>query len=172
VKEQFVIRNAVTADVPLLQMLGRKTFSDTFADFNTAENMNMYLDKNFATDKINQELHEPAAEFMLIYDGDACAGFARIRKGNQTDGVAGRAMEIERLYVVKEYIGKNVGALLMEECLRRAADGGFEVVWLGVWEHNARAIRFYEKFGFVKFSDHVFMLGDDAQTDWLMKKVL
>ena len=81
-------------------------------------------------------------------------------------------IEIERIYVRKEYLGKKVGGLLMKKCLELAQQKGYTLVWLGVWEHNAKAIAFYEKWGFEKFGSHAFLLGNDLQTDWLMKKNL
>jgi len=81
-------------------------------------------------------------------------------------------IEIERLYAAKEFIGRNVGSKLMECCLQQAFDEGFQLVWLGVWEHNLRAISFYEKWGFEKFGSHPFMLGKDLQTDLLFKKTI
>jgi ribosomal protein S18 acetylase RimI-like enzyme len=81
-------------------------------------------------------------------------------------------MEIARIYAVSSSIGKGVGSQLMTECLRAARERGKQLVWLGVWEKNERAIQFYTRWGFEKFGEHVFMLGNDAQTDFLMKKLL
>jgi diamine N-acetyltransferase len=166
----FIIRDAGIEDLQLLQSLGRKTFADTFAEFNTAENMERYLNESFNEEKIKAELNDSAAECMLIYDGERCVGFARIRRSNNPDGLSGKAIEIERIYADKDYIGNGVGTSLMRACIQRAQRAGFEWVWLGVWEFNERAIRFYEKHGFEKFGEHVFMLGNDPQIDWLLKK--
>jgi ribosomal protein S18 acetylase RimI-like enzyme len=166
----FIIRNAKLEDLSLLQTLGRKTFADTFSEFNTPENMKLYLDESFREEKVRAELLDPSAECMLIFDRDRCVGFARLRRSANPDGIDGRAIEIERIYADKDYIGNGVGAKLMHECIRRAKDAGFEMIWLGVWEFNQRAIRFYEKHGFEKFGKHIFALGNDPQTDWLFKK--
>ena len=83
-----------------------------------------------------------------------------------------KALEIERIYAVREYIGKNVGKVLLDDCLQWAKQQGSTVVWLGVWEHNPRAIAFYKKWGFEKFGEHKFVLGTDSQIDWLMKREL
>lgn len=168
----FTIRTADVNDVPLLQQIGRQTFSDTFSEFNTPENMNHYLDENFKKEKVEAEIRDPKAESILLYDHDRCIGFARLRHSENPVGIQGEAIEIERIYSLKDYIGAGVGSSLMQECLRRAEQKNCQVIWLGVWEHNLRAVRFYEKYGFEKFGDHVFMLGTDPQTDWLMKKKL
>ena len=169
---ELTIRKGLPGDLMLLQRIGRDAFADTFSAYNTEDDMKLYLDKNYATEKISAELNDPDGQFLLVFDGDVCAGYARLKKGNNPDGVNGKAIEIERLYAVKQYIGKEVGKKLMQACIDYAVAHNFETVWLGVWEKNERAIRFYEKNGFRKFGEHVFMLGLDPQNDWLMKKTL
>ena len=170
--KEYSIRIADLQDVKLLQTLGRQTFSDTFGEHNTAENMRVYLDQNFSDATIEAELRDDAAEFLLLYDDQVCAGYARVRRSETPDGLLKPALEIQRIYVAKEYHGKGAGAALMSDCIDRAGQNEFKTIWLGVWEKNVRAIKFYEKYGFTRFGEHVFTLGDDTQTDWLMKKNL
>jgi len=169
---ELTIRKGTAADVELLQSVGRKAFADTFSEHNTAADMLIYLDKSYSTEKILAELDDPDGLFLIAFDGDQCAGYARMRRSQNPDGVSGSAIEIERLYAVSDYIGRQVGRTLMDACLAYAREHKFQTVWLGVWEKNLRAIKFYEKYGFLKFGEHVFMLGLDAQNDWLMKKTL
>ena len=82
------------------------------------------------------------------------------------------AMEIERIYVLSSFHGKKVGQFLYEHAIQIARDKNVRFVWLGVWEENPRAIQFYKKNGFVEFDKHIFKLGDDLQTDIMMKLVL
>jgi len=166
----FTIRGATLNDVQLLQEVGLKAFVDTFGPYNTAANMNAYVAEHYTTSRITKEINTPANEFILIFDSDVCAGYAKLREGETPNGLSGSSIEIERLYAVQEYIGKKVGQTLMNACVDRARKKGFETVWLGVWEKNERAKKFYSNNGFEKFGDHAFMLGDDEQTDWLMKK--
>jgi ribosomal protein S18 acetylase RimI-like enzyme len=171
--KEYSIRTATKNDLSLLQSLGIRTFSETFSQYNTAENMRLYLEKSFSRQQIEAELDDPSAVFLLAYDDDVTAGYARLRQGTNAEGLNSvNALEIERIYAVQEYIGKQAGRRLMDACIGYATEKGFDTLWLGVWEHNARAVRFYEKYGFEKFGEHVFMLGSDAQTDWLMKKTL
>jgi ribosomal protein S18 acetylase RimI-like enzyme len=133
--------------------------------------MKLYLEKTFTAEKIKREILEPGSTFLIAYDQKNIAGFMRLRTGHEPPELKSeKPLEIERIYATKPYIGKFVGKLLMDEAFVYAREHKFSTVWLGVWEHNLRAIRFYEKTGFEKFSDHVFMLGTDAQTDLLMKK--
>ncbi len=170
---QLRLREATLKDAELLCALGIQTFTDSFESANTRENMKMYLEKTFSVDKLRNELAEPGAVFMLLEDGEAIAGYVKVRTGHDPKELGNvKALEIERIYATKHYIGKQVGKTLMDAALAYAKDHGFSCVWLGVWEHNPRAIRFYEKNGFEKFGSHVFELGTDPQTDLLMKKIL
>lgn len=167
------IRKANLQDAALLCTLGIKTFRDTFEAVNTPEDMKLYLDKNFEPGRIQRELEEKGSVFFLAFDGDVPVGFARIRQGEDQEGLNSQnALEIERIYAVKEHHGKQVGKVLMQTCVDYIQQQGCDTVWLGVWEHNPRAIAFYEKWGFEKFGAHDFMLGNDLQTDILMKKKL
>lgn len=80
-----------------------------------------------------------------------------------------KALEIERIYVLSEYHGKRIGQLLYEKAMQIAKQSNADYIWLGVWEENPRAISFYKKNGFVEFDKHIFKLGDDEQTDIMMK---
>lgn len=135
--------------------------------------MKSYLEKNFNPGQLELELKEEGTTYLLAQHGDSVVGYAKMKKQVQPDGLEEEnCIEIERIYSTKEYLGKKVGKTLMEACLNLARQRGHKVVWLGVWEHNPRAIEFYEKWGFRKFGSHLFMLGNDLQTDLLMKKIL
>jgi ribosomal protein S18 acetylase RimI-like enzyme len=165
------IRRATSGDVKLLQDVGIQTFHDTFADVNTKADMDQYLDKNFNPAQITQELADADNVFFIAESNGQPAGYSKLRKGTTPPELQGvHAIELERLYVAKEFLGKRVGLALMDRCLSEAREEGFNTVWLGVWENNGRAIAFYEKCGFEKFGVHPFMLGTDLQTDNMMKK--
>jgi ribosomal protein S18 acetylase RimI-like enzyme len=133
----------------------------------------LYLNKTFTLRKIKEEIQEQGSMFFIAEEHNESVGYARVRISKIPDGLAGvAAMEIERLYADKKFIGKRVGYLLINTCLRYAKEHGYKVVWLGVWEHNTRAIAFYQRSGFETFGQQTFMLGHDAQTDLLMKKIL
>jgi ribosomal protein S18 acetylase RimI-like enzyme len=135
--------------------------------------MILYINKTFTKKIIETEMKQPGTVFFVAQDGRKAVGYAKMKMSKTPANLVDpAALEIERLYVLKEYVGKRVGYILMQTCLAMAKKNGCQTLWLGVWENNARAISFYEKNGFVKFSHHTFMLGNDAQTDWLMKKEL
>lgn len=169
--EHIVIKKAGVNDVSTIQHIGRTTFFETFADRNSEENMQAYLEESFREEKVKRELENPDSLFFVAWDGDEAVGYLKVNFGDaQTDVKDERAMEIERIYVRHAYFGKKVGQLLYEQALAIAKEANKQYVWLGVWEENARAIRFYEKNGFVAFDKHIFMVGDDEQTDVMMRR--
>ena len=164
---------ATLDDVDILVKVSVKTFRDTFAEVNTKEDMKIYLAKAFSRDQLIKELNDPASTFLLALDGETVVGYAKLKEGESPSELNGeRGIEIERIYTLTDYLGKSVGKLLMQTSLDLAAERGYKLVWLGVWEYNPRAIAFYEKWGFEKFGSHPFLLGNDMQTDLLMKKKL
>lgn len=166
-------RIASVEDAPLIVEMSRRTFYDTFARFNTEENMRIFQEEQFPRDKQLAEIGAPGRWFLLAYEGDEAVGYASLREAEPPQGLQGeRAIEIVQLYSEQKMIGKGVGAALMQACLDLAGQRGMDWVWLGVWEHNQRAIAFYRKWGFERFGEHVFLVGLDAQTDWWMKKKL
>jgi ribosomal protein S18 acetylase RimI-like enzyme len=166
------IRRATQGDAKLLRDLGEQTFCETFAEHNTSDDMNHYTGKNFTIQKLQNELSDEHSSFFIAFHDDTQLGYVKIRIGHEPEELKDKAFEIERLYATKTQIGKGVGKKLIETAFEEGKRKGLSTVWLGVWEHNTRAISFYEKLGFQKFGAHTFMLGTDAQTDWLMKKDL
>ena len=169
----FQTRKAGANDINLIANLSRQTFYDSFHEQNTADDMAMFLEKNFNDDAIATEFEDPENIFLIIEDDNLPLGYAKLSFKNQQYDIAEfKYLEISRIYCIKEAIGKGVGKTLMLECIEIATSLSMNCIWLGVWEHNARAIEFYKKFGFTKFDEHVFMLGTDSQNDWLMKKII
>lgn len=167
------IVKATLTDLEELKTLSRKTFCETFADQNTKENMQQYLDTEFAREKLLREISNTDSEFHLARLENKCIGYLKINFSSaQTELKENHGMEVERIYVQKEFLGKNIGQLLLTKALETAKEKNMNYVWLGVWEKNLRAIRFYEKNGFVKFSTHLFKVGKDEQTDVMMRKFL
>lgn len=169
----ILIRIAGEDDAEVIADISRQTFYETFAAQNSKENMDMHMAQYYATEKIQAELSDPCTIFLLAYDGIRLAGYAKMNEHVKEESKGLESpIEIERIYSVKEMIGKAVGKKLMEECLAIAVGKNKKEIWLGVWEYNHRAIEFYTRWGFEKFGEHNFPVGLDPQTDWLMKKSL
>ena len=156
-----------------LQDISRQTFLETFSSSNTEENMKAYLEESLSDAKLSTELSNEASEFYFATLEHEVIGYLKLNFGqSQTELKDDKALEIERIYVLKAFHGKRVGQLLYDKAIQVALEKGASYVWLGVWEENLRAISFYKKNGFVAFDQHIFKLGDDEQTDIMMKKVL
>lgn len=168
--DNIKIRSVTLNDIAQLQQIGRQTFSETFSEGNTEENMKQYLSEGFTTEKLAAEVDNPNSQFYFATIDNKVIGYLKLNSGEaQTELKDYRALEIERIYVLKEYHGKGVGQVLYEKALQIADQVKASYVWLGVWEENPRAINFYKKNGFVAFDKHIFRLGNEEQTDIMMK---
>jgi len=171
--KEISINKVTPNDLEELQKISILTFSETFAPHNSEQNMSQYMSNSFSRHRLATELNNDSSEFYFARLGDRVIGYVKINTGaSQTEPQTPNAVEIERIYVLQEYHGKKVGQLLYEQAIRIAHDRRSDYVWLGVWENNAKALRFYEKNGFVQFDKHTFKLGDDEQTDLMVKKTL
>jgi ribosomal protein S18 acetylase RimI-like enzyme len=167
------VQRVSKADINELQKISRHTFFETFADANTEENMKNYLEESFALDRLSEEVANNHSQFFLAVINNQTIGYLKVNTSHaQTEGKDNDSLEIERIYVLKAFQGKKVGQLLYNKAVSIAEDTNLSSIWLGVWEENHRAIQFYEKNGFVEFDKHIFSLGDDNQTDLMMRKSL
>jgi ribosomal protein S18 acetylase RimI-like enzyme len=167
------VRLATKNDAELIADLSRQTFYDTFAMHNTREDMDKFMNEQFTKEKLVAEVAAPGNIFLLAYEGNETAGYTRLRDNNNPEKLKGKqTLEIARIYATKNSIGKGVGKALMLKSIDIAKEMKKEIVWLGVWEKNRRAIEFYQQWGFEKFDEYGFILGNDVQKDWLMKKKL
>lgn len=168
--ENIQILTATIEDISALQKIGIQTFSETFSANNTQENMNRYIDENFSVGKLTAELNNHDSVFYFAMFEKKVIGYLKLNFGaSQTELKDNAAVEIERIYVLKAFHGKKAGQELYKKAIQIAAQKNLTYVWLGVWENNTRAIQFYRKNGFVEFSKHIFRLGNDEQTDIMMK---
>jgi ribosomal protein S18 acetylase RimI-like enzyme len=167
------IRTATPADAEPLAALAERTFRDTFAGDNSTGDIETYVRDSFSLDRVRAELADDANKFLLaLMDGEEQPdGYAKLRTGTTDPSVTGPdPVELQRLYVDRSAMGHGVGAALMRASLDAAKSSGHRTLWLGVWERNARAISFYERWQFETVGDHVFRLGSDHQTDLIMAR--
>jgi Acetyltransferases len=165
------IKSASVKDIAALQQISRQTFYETFSAYNTKEDMQKYLDENLSAEQLSVELNQKESEFYFALVKEQVIGYLKLNFGqSQTEIREGNGLEIERIYVLREFHGKNIGQKLYEKAIEVATEKRVDYVWLGVWEENRRALRFYRKNGFVAFDKHIFKLGNDVQTDIMMKR--
>ena len=163
-------RRVKIEDLELLQLIGRKTFAETFSESNSTENIKNYLTKSFAKEKLTEELNNKNSEFYFGTIENKVIGYLKINSGeSQTELKNLKSLEIERIYVSKDFQNKNVWQILYGKAIEIAKQINAEYVWLGVWERNNKAMNFYKKNGFIEFDKHIFRLGEDEQIDVMMK---
>jgi ribosomal protein S18 acetylase RimI-like enzyme len=168
--KEIVIINADVDHLDKLQEIAVKTFTKTIPADVSSDDMQVYVQDRFGKDVIARALSNPETEFYIARLNKEAIGYLKINFGNaQTDLKDPEGMEIERIYTLSEHFGKNVGKVLLDKAFETAREKNVKYVWLGVWEKNPRAIRFYEKNGFVSFGNHSFKFGNDTHTDILMK---
>lgn len=169
----LTIRRANRKDAGLLAELGARTFAETFATDNSNEDMAAYLAASFSVSQQMADLADPASTFLVAEVRGLAVGYAKLHAGEPEDGVDGaKPVELVRLYVSREWLGRGVGEALMRACLDEARQAGHRTMWLGVWERNGRAQAFYRKWNFRVVGEHVFQLGSDPQRDILMKRAV
>lgn len=159
-----------TDDAPALRALAEQTFRDAFAAFNTPQDMDKYVQSAFAPDRLAAQLADPDVACIALRDESGLCGYIKLNAGRaQTDILDEDSLEIERVYVRADRQNAGLGGLLIRRAKEEAVAAGKKRLWLGVWEKNEGAIRFYEKNGFYRAGTHEFMLGDDRQTDLILR---
>jgi ribosomal protein S18 acetylase RimI-like enzyme len=164
------LRVADFADLASLLDVAQTSFVQAFTEGNKPENVQAYLSQAFTQVQLEKEWRNPASTFLLASLEGKLVGYTKVNlAAAQTDVQDPDSLEVARLYTLEEVWGRGVGQFLLDAALAFAKGKGKTFVWLGVWEHNARAIRFYEKNGFKTFGSHPFPFGDEIQNDWLMR---
>lgn len=170
---KLVIRKCTIDDLVTLREISYKTYNETFKDSNTSSNMKDYLDKAFNVNKMQEELLNINSQFYFIYANEELSGYLKLNESMaQTEINDSDSIEVERIYVLKEFHGKALGSALMNKAIEIAEKLKKKYIWLGVWEKNYKAKRFYKKNGFYLIGQHSFFMSDDEQTDLIMRKDL
>jgi GNAT superfamily N-acetyltransferase len=153
----------------MLADLARETFHDTFAATNDPSDMALHLQRAYGVPQQTAELGDPGITTLLVEQDGTAVAYAQIRDHHAPECVAGPSpVELWRFYVDRRWHGRGIAQALMERVKAEARGRGARTLWLGVWEHNARARAFYAKCGFADVGAHVFLFGTDAQTDRVM----
>ena len=167
------IKKCSLDDILDLQKIYRQTFFETFSEQNSEENMRIFLDKAYSEEKLKSEIEDKESETFIAVENQKILGVLKINTGNaETESGLENSLEIQRIYILKESKGLGIGTVFMNLAEKKARELGVSFIWLGVWEKNFSAQKFYTDKGFRRFSEHAFVLGDDIQTDFLMKKEL
>jgi ribosomal protein S18 acetylase RimI-like enzyme len=168
-EKTITIEKARPQDADFILDLARKTFVETYGEYNDPKNVELYVNESFSNEVIAEELNTPDARFYIAYLDGAPVGFCKLRHDRQPKAIEGRALEVQRIYVLKEFQGYNAGKALMEKIKSLAKEEKYPVVWLQVWQQNDKAIRFYQNAGFVVYETTGFRFGNEIQQDYLMR---
>lgn len=167
------IKNCTLEDLHELQTISIETYTETFKEHNTPENLAAYLEQAYPLDKLERELGVPSSYFFFIYSGEQVAGYLKLNTDDaQTEPMGKDSLEVERIYVRKAFQKFGIGKQLLDKAIEMAKEQNKKTIWLGVWEDNDNAIAFYQKKGFVQTGSHSFYMGDDEQIDLIMVKTL
>lgn len=163
------IRAANPHDADLLSALGTKTFYDTFASFHDEEDIQLYLKKAYNPELIAQNLSNKDIAYFIVSDDDTAIGYTKLLLDAQHPLLKNKSVELEKIYVLENYLGKKAGKYLMNHALTYAKQEGYKTLFLGVWQENHRAVNFYKKAGFDIFDTRNFQLGKSLCDDFMMK---
>lgn len=169
-KLPYKISQVNIQQVHLLQKISKETFLAAFAKDNTEQNIKDYFEKAFSIRVLIDQINNQNSRFYFVYQGAELCAYFKINIGeSQTEIQGADGLELERLYIYPIYQNRGLGELILNEVKIKAILDSKKYIWLGVWEHNLKAIKFYERFGFEQFDSHIYDLGDDAQTDLMMR---
>lgn len=167
------IKKCTFDDIGLLREVSIETFSKTFKEHNSHENMQAYLEQAFNPEQLTKELSNTSSAFYFVYSNDKLAGYLKLNTdGAQTETTGDDSLEVERIYIRQNFHQLGLGKMLINKAAEIAAEQHKRKIWLGVWEKNDNAIAFYQKMGFVQTGTHSFYMGDEEQTDYIMTKTL
>jgi ribosomal protein S18 acetylase RimI-like enzyme len=157
-------------DLQQLRQISEQTFVTAFEKDNNPNDFKNYIEKAFTLEKIKEELLNPNSDFFFAFSNSEIVGYFKLNVGvAQSDIKQDDSIELERIYVFVEYQGLGLGEVFLNQIKNVALKRKKKMLWLGVWEQNIRAIKFYERQGFRKFDTHPYFIGSDEQTDWLMR---
>jgi len=167
----ITIRKVTLSDAKKLADLARKTFLDAFSKQNTLEDLDIHCQSSYGEAIQSSEIIDPQYVTLVAEQGDELVAYSQLRWGEFPGCVSAISPgEIQRLYVDKLWHGKGLAQDLMSDCLKIMQERNTDIVWLGVWEKNPRAIFFYKKFGFKEVGEHIFTLGSDRQRDIILAR--
>jgi diamine N-acetyltransferase len=164
------LRYGESKDAKALAEIGAKTFYDAYVNAVDLENLMTVIKETFSEGHQLEEINHPETIFLVAEEDGKMAGYAKLNMNASNEHVnGGKSLELSRIYLLQEFIGKGIGRELMQRCIDEARQRGCDSLWLGVWEHNRNAIDFYRKLGFREVGSHAFKFGNETQTDLIME---
>jgi diamine N-acetyltransferase len=173
IAENISIKQAETVDAKLISVLGSVSFYEAYFEQDTAHDLANYIHESFELNKIRAEIEDKNAAFFIIYLDQKAVGYAKLREGSKADCIKSKnSIELQRIYTIERVYGKGIGEILLKHCLEIAKQRGFETLWLGVWEENIRAQKFYAKHGFKRVGEITFPYGETVGKNFVLEFLL
>lgn len=167
---QFRFQKCTLSDLEQLVEISKTTFVNAFEKYNDPEDFKNYIDSAFEKNNIAKQLNTNNSFFYFVFKNAQLVGYFKLNIGDaQTDIKSEESIELERIYVRQEFQGQQIGKHVLQEAIKLASQQDKTYMWLGVWEKNTDAIRFYHNYNFAKFDTHPYYIGKDKQTDWLLR---
>ncbi|WP_190810493.1 GNAT family N-acetyltransferase [Flagellimonas sp. S3867] len=167
---ELKLQRCVIEDLEKLVTISKATFIDAFEKDNNPADFESYINEAFSSERLRSELENKNTRFYFVFSGHELIGYLKLNKGPaQSDIKDDQSLELERIYVIQQFQGKGIGNWLLQQVIQIARNEASNYVWLGVWQKNQAAVRFYLRHGFQKFDTHPYYIGKDKQTDWLMR---
>ena len=160
------IRQADVSDLKIICALGITTFYEAYFEQDDPQDLANYVLESFSLEQIEKELRDENSAFFIAEANGRMVGYAKLRENSEVDCLKrGEAIELQRIYILEKARGKGIGEALMKRCFDAARAKGYKAIWLGVWEQNLAAQRFYERFSFVKAGELRFLYGEKIETN-------
>ncbi|MDC6390635.1 GNAT family N-acetyltransferase [Maribacter sp. PR1] len=168
------IRQANKKDAKSIALLGRTTFSETFAHyFRYEQDLLDYLEATFSIDKIENSIAKPTNRYWVTIVNGIPAGYAKLKLNSKSEFILnGPVCQLQKIYILKDFLSMRIGGGLQHHLLEESKQLGFKDIWLSVLKENTRAINFYDKSGFIEIGEHNFQIGREIFHFFVMKKNL
>jgi ribosomal protein S18 acetylase RimI-like enzyme len=164
-------RNATPADAAALYRIFNTVFCDTFAHLYRPEDLDAFLSSTGVADW-ERQLGDPAFAVRVAEARGETVGYLKLGPLKLPVEANGPALLLDQLYVLKEHHGAGIAKELMDWALEETARRGASQLFLTVYIDNHRAKRFYDRYGFEAVGRYNFMVGNHADEDIIMRKLL
>jgi diamine N-acetyltransferase len=166
----YLIRKAEPGDADQMAELAIFTFREAWLEPGNEADLEEYVRENFAAEVLRKELRNPDITYLEVSINEEPVGYAKLEKRCQPDNyLLPGPVALHRLYIKAAFRNHKLGSELLKHVMSLSKQEGFKTLWLGVWNENYNAMRFYSRFGFEKFGEYVFTMGKIKSDDYLMK---
>jgi ribosomal protein S18 acetylase RimI-like enzyme len=149
------------------------TFRESWLEEGNENDLEEYVTINFNKEQLLAEINNASIKYLILKEGETWVGYAKIEmNASPVDHPMVKSLALHRIYIKKSFQSQNAGSGLISEVELIAKENGLNSIWLGVWNQNHRAIKFYHKHGFKEFGTYKFIMGKAISEDYLMKKTL